>query len=100
MWGTLDQEFSQDWRVMLLLSWLDEMKDKSIKYFDAFEQAAFSEELGSESVLPGVLGSFDMQFEEARAKEQTDSKGNLAGLEVQERPSLGEMVKSNRKKPS
>ena len=67
---------------MLLLGWLDEMKEKSAKFFDAFEQAAFSEELGSESVLPGVLGSFDIQFEEARAKELIDSRVNLIGIEV------------------
>lgn len=65
----MDQEFSQEWRQALLLSWLDEMRAKTLRYFDEFEKVARTEELGAESLLPGVLGSFDMEFEDARMKE-------------------------------
>ena len=47
------------------------MRDKVQREFDAFERAARSEELEAESLLPapGLLGSLDMQFEDARATE-------------------------------
>ena len=67
VWGTMDQEFSQEWRTQILLGWLDDMMVKATPLFDKFEQAARSEELGAESILPQVLCSFDMQFEQAKA---------------------------------
>lgn len=69
VWGTMDQEFSSDWRQELLLGWLDEMKSKTKRYFDEFEHVLRSEGLGADSLLPGVLGSFDMQFENQRIEE-------------------------------
>ena len=86
------------------------MRGKVQREFDAFERAARSEELEAESLLPapGLLGSLDMQFEDARATELREYglSGGLAGLATQEsaahfsRLSLGEKIKSNRFKQS
>ena len=53
------------------MGWLEEMFGKVKREFDAFERAARSEELEAESLLPGpgLIGSVDMQFEDARATE-------------------------------
>mmetsp|Transcript_32166 Transcript_32166/g.42624 ORF Transcript_32166/g.42624 Transcript_32166/m.42624 type:complete len:89 (+) Transcript_32166:540-806(+) len=58
VWGAMDKEFTEEWRTQSLLAWLDDMKTKAVTYFDMFEKAARSEEVGAES-LPTVLSSFD-----------------------------------------
>ena len=79
------------------------MRAKAQPYFDQFEQAARSEELGADSLLPGVLGSLDMEFEDVRATEtRQDPTNNYLDANATDinRVSLGEKIESNRKKPS
>ena len=40
-----------------------------MKHFDEFEYVLRSEGLGADSLMPGVLGSFDMEFEDARIQD-------------------------------
>jgi len=58
VWGTMDNDFSEEWRTEMLLAWLDEMKVSAKHFFDMFEKGARSEEQGTEA-LPTVLSSFD-----------------------------------------
>ena len=53
----------------MILGWLEEMQQKTQRYFDEFEHILRSEGLGADSLLPGVLGSFDMQFENEKIEE-------------------------------
>ena len=69
VWGTDEKDFCVDWREKLLLAWLDEMKEKTQGYFDEFEHILRNEGLGADSLLPGLLGSFDQQFENERIQE-------------------------------
>ena len=62
VWGTMDNDFSQDYRCERLLGWLDDFKVKAKPLFADFKAAATSIELGAESLYPLNPGSIDMQY--------------------------------------
>lgn len=59
VWGSMDQDFSIDFRNEILMGWLDELEDKVAEHFEKYRSYSRRRDTANSQSLPGARSNHE-----------------------------------------